>query len=68
MDGCHLYECVDSDLQIWLPKLSGAGYQILKRLLACCQAAVFQEHSLLDMTFHRSGQDDTGSSCCVYRL
>ncbi|CAE7248752.1 clpP2 [Symbiodinium necroappetens] len=25
VDGCHLYECVDSDLQIWLPKLSGAG-------------------------------------------
>ena len=25
VDGCHLYECVNSDLQIWLPKLSGAG-------------------------------------------
>ncbi|CAE6955826.1 unnamed protein product [Symbiodinium natans] len=25
VDGCHLYECVDSDLQIWLPKLAGAG-------------------------------------------
>lgn len=21
VDGCHLYECVDSDLKIWLPKL-----------------------------------------------
>ncbi|CAK9038327.1 ATP-dependent Clp protease proteolytic subunit 2 (Endopeptidase Clp 2) [Durusdinium trenchii] len=25
VDGCHLYECVDSDLSIWLPKLVPGG-------------------------------------------
>ena len=25
VDGCHLYECVDSDLKIWLPKLAPGG-------------------------------------------
>eukprot|EP00933_Yihiella_yeosuensis_P070522 TRINITY_DN7863_c3_g1_i1.p1 TRINITY_DN7863_c3_g1~~TRINITY_DN7863_c3_g1_i1.p1 ORF type:complete len:468 (-),score=70.44 TRINITY_DN7863_c3_g1_i1:200-1570(-) len=25
VDGCHLYECVDSDLKAWLPKLRGPG-------------------------------------------
>eukprot|EP00434_Breviolum_minutum_P032255 symbB.v1.2.028528.t1/scaffold3032.1/size64972/8 len=25
VDGCHLYECVDSDLKIWLPKLRPGG-------------------------------------------
>eukprot|EP00929_Paragymnodinium_shiwhaense_P073434 TRINITY_DN37413_c0_g2_i1.p1 TRINITY_DN37413_c0_g2~~TRINITY_DN37413_c0_g2_i1.p1 ORF type:complete len:462 (+),score=45.62 TRINITY_DN37413_c0_g2_i1:78-1463(+) len=25
VDGCHLYECVDTDLRAWLPKLRGRG-------------------------------------------
>lgn len=25
VDGCHLYECVESDLKIWLPKLGPGG-------------------------------------------